>query len=142
SMRPGSPNYGEPWEIYRSFFIDGAADLGFTTLAEKKAGVNNVIITTEDGTQVDTGAILEEMLTTTDDARKVELTEYFAALINDMSAFMPLVTKYIPQKIYNPYLTGFTEDQNDPIWYGGGATKVASRLIREGQLRYEIPSAE
>ncbi len=142
SMRPGSPNYGEPWEIYRSFFIDGAADLGFTTLAEKKAGLTNVVLTLEDGTTVDTGVILDEMLNTTDEARKVELTEYFASLINEMSVFMPLVTKYIPQKVYNPYLTGFSDDPSDPMWYGGGATRVVSRLIREGQLRYDIPATE
>lgn len=137
SMRPGSPNYGEPWEIYRSFFIDGAADLGFTTLAEKKAGITNVLLDLPDGTKIDTGALLEEVLNTTDEARKTEITELLAKTVNELSVFMPLVTKYIPQKIYNPYLTGFSTDQTDPIWYGGGATKVASRLIREGMLYYD-----
>lgn len=140
SMRPGSPNYGEPWEVYRSFFIDGAADMGFTSLAEKLAGINNVVLELDDGTKVDTGEILTEMLNTQDYNRKIELTEYFASLLNDMSPFMPLVTKYIPQKIYNPYLTGYPEDITDPMWYGGGATRVAARLIREGKLYYELPS--
>lgn len=140
SMRPGAPNYGEPWEIYRSFFIDGAADMGFTTLAEKKAGITNVVLDLPDGTSLDTGELLTELLTTTDEARKAEITEEFATLLNDLSCFMPLVTKYIPQKIYNPYLTGFPEDRNDVLWYGSGATKVASRLIREGALYYEVPT--
>lgn len=139
SMRPGSPNYGEPWEIYRSFFIDGAADLGFTTLAEKKAGLTNVVLELPDGTMLDTGELLDELLNTKDEKKKIEITEYLASVINEMSAFMPLVTKYIPQKIYNPYLTGFPEDHTDPLWYGGGATKVASRLIREGKLYYQLP---
>ncbi|MGL4798789.1 MAG: ABC transporter substrate-binding protein [Cellulosilyticaceae bacterium] len=138
SMRPGSPNYGEPWEIYRSFFLDGAADLGFTTLAEKKAGITNVTLELDGGTKVDTASILHEMLVTKDDARKVELTEYFAKLLNDQSYFVPLVTKYIPQKVYNPYLTGFSDDMADPMWYGGGATRVAARLIREGKLYYDL----
>lgn len=139
SMRPGSPNYGHPWEVFRSFFIDGAADMGFTTLAEKKAGLTNVTLTLEDGTKIDTGALLDELLNTKDETREAEIIQYFASLINEMSVFMPLVTKYIPQKIYNPYLTGFPEDRNDPLWYGGGAARVAARLIREGKLYYAIP---
>ncbi len=139
SMRPGSPNYGEPWEIYRSFFVDGAADMGFLTLAEKKEGVSTIILTLEDGTEINTNELLMELLNTQDEARKIEITELLASTINEMSPFMPLVTKYIPQKIYNPYLTGFPEDVSDPLWYGGGATRVISRMIREGKLRYEIP---
>lgn len=139
SMRPGSPNYGEPWEIYRSFFIDGAADLGFTTLAEKKAGLTNVILDLPDGTKLDTGALLDELLNTPDQDRKIQVTEYLAKTINDLSVFMPLVTKYIPQKLYNPFLTGYPEDNTNPMWYGGGACKVASRLIREGKLYYQLP---
>ncbi|MEG2295162.1 MAG: ABC transporter substrate-binding protein, partial [Oscillospiraceae bacterium] len=139
SMRPGSPNYGHPWEVFRSFFIDGAADMGFTTLAEKKSGLTNVVLTLEDGTKLDTGALLDELLDTKDQARENEIIEYFTKLTNELSVFMPLVTKYIPQKIYNPYLTGFPENRDDPLWYGGGAAKVASRLIREGKLYYTIP---
>lgn len=139
SMRPGSPNYGEPWEIYRSFFVDGAADLGFLTLIEKKENMTDIILTLEDGTIIDTKELLTELLNTSDVARKTEITEQFATIVNEMSPFMPLVTKYIPQKMHNPYLTGFPEDIEDPMWHGGGATKVAARLIREGQLRYEVP---
>lgn len=142
SMRPGSPNYGEPWEIYRSFFIDGAADLGFTTLAEKKAGLTNVILDLSDGTKLDTGALLDELLNTPDEARKIEVTEHLAKTINDLSVFMPLVTKYIPQKMYNPFLAGYPEDNTDPMWYGGGACKAASRLIREGKLYYQLPEQQ
>ncbi|MEG0847945.1 MAG: ABC transporter substrate-binding protein [Niameybacter sp.] len=136
-MRPGSPNYGEPWEIYRSFFIDGAADMGFVAPEEKKAGLTNVIMTLPDGSTVDTGAILTELLNTEDDARKVELTEEFASMLNELASFMPLVTKYIPNKIYNPYLTGFPTDQNDIIWFGADSTRIMCRLMREGKLYYD-----
>lgn len=142
SMRPGTPNYGEPWEIYRAFFIDGAADMGFTTLADKKAGIKDVVLNLPDGTTLDTIPLVTELLDSPDQARKIEVTEYLAKTLNELSAFMPLVTKYIPQKIYNPYLTGFPEDNTAIEWYGSGATKVAARLIREGQLYYELPSEQ
>lgn len=138
SMRPGSPNYGEPWEVYRSFFIDGAADMGFTTPEEKKAGLTNVVLELPDGTKLDTGKLLDELLTTDDENRKQEITEYFAFVINDLAVFMPLVTKYIPNKIYNPHLTGFPEDSNDPLWYGADSPRVMVRLMREGKLYYSI----
>ena len=138
SMRPGHPNYGEPWETYRSFFIDGAADMGFTTPEEKKAGLTNVILELPDGTELNTGELLDELLTTEDPVRKQEITEHFASVINDLAVFMPLVTKYIPNKIYNPYLTGFPEDSSDPLWYGADSPRVLVRLMREGQLYYSV----
>lgn len=137
SMRPGSPNYGEPWEVYRSFFLDGAIDMGLAKSEEKKAGLNQVNLKLADGTTVDMLPLVDELLTTKDAARKTELTEFFAKTINDLSLFMPLVTKYIPNKIYNPYLTGFPEDPNDVLWYGSSTQRVYVRLMREGKLYYK-----
>ncbi|MEG0086956.1 MAG: hypothetical protein RR817_10835 [Niameybacter sp.] len=94
-------------------------------------------MTLPDGSTVDTGAILTELLNTEDDARKVELTEEFASMLNELASFMPLVTKYIPNKIYNPYLTGFPTDQNDIIWFGADSTRIMCRLMREGKLYYD-----
>lgn len=140
SMRPGSPNYGEPWEVYRSFFLDGAGDMGFVSLADNRAGNKDIILELSDGSKVEVLPLVNELLTTPDPERKTELTEFLAKTVNELSVFMPLLTKYIPQKIYNPFLTGYPEDSTDVLWYGSGATKVAARLIREGKLYYEIPS--
>ena len=137
ALRPNSPQYGEPWEIYRAFFYDGAADLGFVEAEEKKAGLNNVIIDLPDGTKFDANEKLDKLLNAKTDEEKIAITGELATVVNQLSPFMPLVTKYIPNKIYNPNLTGFPEDVNDPLWYGSASQRVFVRLMREGKLEYK-----
>lgn len=137
SLRPGSPQYGEPWEVFRSFFFDGAVDMGFTKPEEKKAGLNNVIVTLPDGNKLDANEYLDKLLNAKTDEEKIAVSSELASAINEMSVFMPLVTKYIPNKIYNTNLAGYPEDPNDPLWYGAASQRVFVRLMREGKLEYK-----
>ncbi|MGL4654804.1 MAG: ABC transporter substrate-binding protein [Sarcina sp.] len=137
ALRPNSPQYGEPWEIYRAFFYDGAVDLGFVKAEEKKAGLNNVIFTLPDGTEFNANEKLDKLLQAETEEEKIALTGELALTVNQLSPFMPLVTKYIPNKIYNPNLTGYPEDVNDPLWYGSASQRVFVRLMREGKLEYK-----
>ena len=137
SLRPGSPQYGEPWEVYRSFFFDGAVDMGFVEPAEKKAGLTNVVVKLPDGSELNANTELDKLLNAKTDEEKIAITSKLATSLNDLSAFMPLVTKYIPNKIYNPNLTGYPEDVNDPLWYGAASQRVFVRLMREGKLEYK-----
>ncbi|MGL4741304.1 MAG: ABC transporter substrate-binding protein [Sarcina sp.] len=137
SLRPGSPQYGEPWEVYRSFFFDGAVDMGFVNAEEKKAGLNNVTVALPDGSKLDANEELDKLLNAKTEEEKIAITSELALTLNELSAFMPLVTKYIPNKIYNPNLTGYPEDANDPLWYGAASQRVFVRLMREGKLEYK-----
>ncbi|MGL4452965.1 MAG: ABC transporter substrate-binding protein [Sarcina sp.] len=137
SLRPGSPQYGEPWEVYRSFFFDGAVDMGFVKAEEKKAGLNNVVVTLPDGSKLDANTELNKLLNAKTDEEKIAITSELATTLNSLSTFMPLVTKYIPNKIYNPNLTGYPEDANDALWYGAASQRVFVRLMREGKLEYK-----
>ncbi|MGL5149500.1 MAG: ABC transporter substrate-binding protein [Clostridium sp.] len=137
SMRPGSPNYGNPWEVYRSFFLDGAIDMGLAKSEEKKAGLTSLNLKMLDGSTKDMLPVVNELLTTDNEARRIELTEYLAKTVNELSLFMPLVTKYIPNKVFNENLTGYPEDPNDTLWYGAATQRVYVRLMREGKLYYK-----
>lgn len=131
-FRSGTRYLG-PWEAFRNLYIESANRMGI-----KPSNIDQmqpVVMTLNDGTEVNVDAQINTMFTSTDEAEIQTAVRTLMQLTNEQAIFMPIGEKWSPMKFYDDNFYYPNTDQSAPEWMDYGQ-RTMSRQISQGMAYF------
>lgn len=128
-----SESYAHPWECYSSLFTNLRA--GWPKV---DPGKDRIITAPTTGKEYNVTNMLSELFNSSDEETK-NVTEQFMTLANDLSAYIPVIEKTAPMRIYDPKLSMADAKLNEVqknYYYFGNINTILAKLIQDDQLYF------
>lgn len=130
----GADSYAHPWETYSSLFTNIRA--GWPKV---EPGKDIIMTAPTTGKEYNITNMLNELFSATDPSDTKKLTEEFMVLANDLCAFIPVIEKAAPLRIYDPKLSMADAELNAVqrnYYYYGNINTILGKLIREDLIYF------
>lgn len=128
----GADSYAHPWETYSSLFTNVRAGW------PKVEPGNDIIMTAPtSGKEYNVTNMLNELFNATDPETTKCITEQFMVLANDLSAYMPVIEKASPLRIYDPKLSMADAELNTvqkSYYYYSNINTMLAKLIKDDMI--------
>jgi peptide/nickel transport system substrate-binding protein len=130
----GADSYAHPWETYSSLFTNVRA--GWPKV---EPGQDIKLTAPSTGKEYNITEMLNQLFNATNPEDTKKLTEEFMVLANDLSAYMPVIEKASPLRIYDPKLSLADAELNTvqkSYYYYGNINTMLAKLIKDDMLYF------
>ncbi|MGF7141617.1 peptide/nickel transport system substrate-binding protein [Anaerotaenia torta] len=130
----GADSYAHPWETYSSLFTNVRA--GWPKV---EPGQDIIMLAPTSGKEYNVTEMLNQLFNTDDAEKTKELTEEFMVLANDLSAYIPVIEKAAPFRIYDPKLSMADAELNavqKNYYYYGNINTILAKLIKDDLIYF------
>ncbi len=130
----GADSYAHPWETYSSLFTNIRA--GWPKV---EPGQDIIMTAPTTGKEYNITDMLNKIFNATDPEETKKLTMEFMTLANDLSAYMPVIEKASPFRIYDPALSMADAELNtvqQSFYYYGNINTILAKLIKDDMIYF------
>lgn len=125
----GADSYAHPWETYNGLFTSVRA--GWPKVEPGHDIIMNAPTT---GKEYNVTEMLNQLFNSNDVEKTKEITEQFMVLANDLSAYIPVIEKAAPFRIYDPKLSMADAELNTvqkSYYYYGNINTILAKMIKD-----------
>ncbi len=130
----GADSYAHPWETYSSLFTNVRA--GWPKV---EPGQDMKLTAPATGKEYNITEMLNQLFNATDTEETKKITQEFMVLANDLSAYIPVIEKASPLRIYDPKLSMADAELNavqKNYYYYGNINTVIAKLILDDMIYF------
>lgn len=125
----GADSYAHPWETYSSLFTNVRA--GWPKV---EPGQDIIMTAPTTGKEYNITNMLNQLFNAKDPEETKKLTEELMVLGNDLSAYIPVIAKASPFRIYDPTLSMADAELNavqQSYYYFGNLNTILAKMIKD-----------
>lgn len=131
----GAPTYAHPYDSFRDLFVANVR-AGFGVL---EGGAPRILTLPSTGEEVNISQMLDEIFTSTDEARTQEIVRELMKIGNDVCGYMSVVEKAAPLRVYDTSLSLADTEMNtvqSSYYYYGNINTILAKLILDDEIYF------